>query len=384
MLQQMSVWRQCGGNVLDFIAKKEGVSIHEAAHLAVKWFDIVLDDSPSREHLASSQRAEQPSARHQKQSVSVAAPPILKEMEPESDEPNKPLAFTLKNLDPAHAYLSERGLSSETIACFGLGHCKKGILNGRIAIPVHNGNGELVAYAGRWPGHPPDDRTKYQFPKGFRKSQEIFNLHRARQSRNDGPLIIVEGFFDCMKVWQAGIERVVALMGSELSSIQEEHIVQFVGHHGQIALMFDDDDAGLSAREQALHRFASRAYVRVIELRNFGKQPDELSTEQLRELLLLDDIGEYTSETPRFPLGGLVATPNALAQLTELDIRTALARHIRGDWGDVCEEDRQANDTALEEGTRLVSVYHSAKKVKFYLITEWDRSVTTVLLPEDY
>lgn len=376
---------QCGGNVLDFIAKKEGVSIHEAAHLAVKWFNVVLEDPPPRERPASPQRAEQPSARCQQQSnptLPKSAP--VEAPEPEPGGPNKPLAFSLKNLDPAHPYLAERGLSPESVECFGLGHCKKGILNGRIAIPVHNGDGDLVAYAGRWPGQPPDDRPKYQFPKGFRKSQEVFNLHRARQSAGDGPLIIVEGFFDCMKVWQAGIERVVALMGSALSPAQEEQIAQFVGHQGHIALMFDADDAGLSAREEALRRFASRAYVRVIELRNFGKQPDELSTEQLRELLLRDDADEYQTAVPKFPLGRLVATPNALAQLTEQEIRVALGRHLRGDWGDLCPEDRQANEIALKEGTRLFSVYHSVRKVKFYIITEWDRSATTVLLPEDY
>jgi hypothetical protein len=88
--------------------------------------------------------------------------------------------------------------------------------------------------------------------------------------------------------------------------------------------------------------------------------------------------------TSKFPLGRLVATPNAINSLTHGDTLNALNRHRSGDWGDVCEEDRQANKRALIEGTRLLSVYHSIKGVKFWIITEADRSATTVLLPEDY
>ena len=85
-----------------------------------------------------------------------------------------------------------------------------------------------------------------------------------------------------------------------------------------------------------------------------------------------------------FRLGRIVATPNALSQLTQLEILRALQRHQAGDWGDVDEEDRQANDQALREGTRLFSVYHSATGIKFWVITEADREATTFLMPEDY
>ena len=86
----------------------------------------------------------------------------------------------------------------------------------------------------------------------------------------------------------------------------------------------------------------------------------------------------------RFRLGHIVSTPNALAHLTQEDILRGIQRHQAGDWGDVCAEDRQANDQALVGGTRLLSAYHAANGTKFWLITESDRSSTTVLLPEDY
>ena len=86
----------------------------------------------------------------------------------------------------------------------------------------------------------------------------------------------------------------------------------------------------------------------------------------------------------RFPLGQVVATANATRVLSHDEMFAALARHVRGDWGDVCEEDWQANDLDLVAGERLLSVYHTSAGVKFWIITEADRSVTTVLLPEDY
>lgn len=85
-----------------------------------------------------------------------------------------------------------------------------------------------------------------------------------------------------------------------------------------------------------------------------------------------------------FDLGWVVATPNALRSLDRADILKGIERHQAADWGDLSEEDRQTNDRAFEKGGRLVSVYHSAAGVKFYVITEADRSATTALLQEDY
>ena len=85
-----------------------------------------------------------------------------------------------------------------------------------------------------------------------------------------------------------------------------------------------------------------------------------------------------------FRLGRLVATPNALNSLTQDDILRGIQRHQAGDWGDLGENDHAANDQALAQGTRLLSAYRAANGTKFWIITEADRSITTVLLPEDY
>jgi len=84
------------------------------------------------------------------------------------------------------------------------------------------------------------------------------------------------------------------------------------------------------------------------------------------------------------PLGQTVITQGAIAVLANSDVLDALARHAAGDWGDVCGEDRLANHEALRTGARLLSAYRTCEGVKFWIITESDRSVTTVLLPEEY
>ena len=86
----------------------------------------------------------------------------------------------------------------------------------------------------------------------------------------------------------------------------------------------------------------------------------------------------------KFQTGQIVATPNALAQLTQDDILRGLARHQAGDWGNLDVDDRKENDRALESGSRLLSAYQAGNGVKFWIITEANRSATTVLLPEDY
>ena len=86
----------------------------------------------------------------------------------------------------------------------------------------------------------------------------------------------------------------------------------------------------------------------------------------------------------KFNLGQTVITPNALNSIQPEDVQNAMLRHAAGDWGDVDDEDKAANDAALKHGHRLLSAYRDRNQVKFWIVTEADRSATTVLLPEDY
>jgi hypothetical protein len=90
--------------------------------------------------------------------------------------------------------------------------------------------------------------------------------------------------------------------------------------------------------------------------------------------------------TPALALGQLVATPGALAALTAAGQNPAefLARHQSGDWGEVSAEDWQANNHALTAGNRVLSAYRLKDRTKIWVITEADRTLTTVLLPDEY
>ena len=88
----------------------------------------------------------------------------------------------------------------------------------------------------------------------------------------------------------------------------------------------------------------------------------------------------------QFELGAIFITPGALEALEEAgqDPWEFLRRHQSGDWGEVCEEDKQENELSLREGFRLLSAYTTRKGVKIWIITEADRSATTLLLPGEY
>lgn len=258
-----------GGNILDFVAKMENTDIRSAAVKIQEWFNIE-PNSPQEDNTKDTPKAE-----------------LIKEKKEPSQEErkNQPLQFALNKLDPNHAYLKERWLNQETIEYFGIGFCAKGLMKNRVAIPIHNETGELVAYIGRWINEePPEGEGKYKIPPNFHKSLVVFNLHRAREVVKEKGLILVEGFFGCMKVWQAGFKNVVALMGSSLSEEQENLVVNAVGSQGKIVLMFDGDKAGQECKDDVLTRLITRVYVKVVNLPE-GSQPDKLSNEEIKKLL---------------------------------------------------------------------------------------------------
>ncbi len=257
-----------GGSIVDFVSRKERIGIRDAALLIQDWFQV-----PSVPSGTDGRNGHKPPSR-----VAAAAP----ESSPDN---NGPLGFTLGPLDHEHPYLRQRGLAKETITAFGVGYCARGTLAGWIAIPIHNWAGKLVAYAGRWPGEPPQGTPKYRLPRGFRKSLELFNLHRALSADVSKPLAIVEGFFGCMNVWQAGHRCVVSIMGSMLSQAQEELIVKRAGSTGKVILLFDEDEAGRKGRIDARERLARSGTVEAVKFDAEGMQPDRLPAARLLELL---------------------------------------------------------------------------------------------------
>jgi len=270
-----------GGNVLDFIAKMEDVSIHAAALKAIEWFDL----DPEAMKANADEKEDHATEAPRNESASPPKPAPTKPVKPEDNgTPNKPLKFRLEKLEREHPYLiKERGLTLATIIDFGAGFCAKGMMADRIAIPIHNPEGNVVAYAGRFPGEPAEDTPKYKLPPGFKKSLELFNLDRATKEPAEKPLVIVEGFFDCMKLHQHGWRKVVALMGSTMSTAQEELIRRHTNSHSQIIVMLDEDEAGQAGREDIAVRLSRIAFVKVHGFEKEGEQPENLTPEQVQE-----------------------------------------------------------------------------------------------------
>lgn len=90
------------------------------------------------------------------------------------------------------------------------------------------------------------------------------------------------------------------------------------------------------------------------------------------------------ARTVKFESGRFMATPGTLEAIPTKELTSALSRHLDGDWGDLSESDARLNDEAITGGGRIFSAYISSNGVKFWIITEADRSCTTVLLPNEY
>jgi DNA primase len=240
---------RAGGNVLDFVAIMERCSLREAAIRLRDGFGVPAGSQPRPLGSAPAETA----------------------------EANQPLGFVLRDIDCCHSYLSSRSVRSDTARTFGAGYYDgSGLLHGRIVIPIHNETRELVAYAGRATD---GSEPKYRFPAGFRKSQVLFNLHRARQTGHHS-VVIVEGFFDTMKIHQAGHRNVVGLMGSTMSDRQAE----LLAHFSQAVLMLDGDDAGRRGTAAIARRLSGRMRVEVVNLPD-GVQPDQMASKEITHLL---------------------------------------------------------------------------------------------------
>ncbi len=273
-----------GGNALDFICKMEKCSIHAAALKAMEWFNLDPEEMSGDKPEADESKPTAPVAKPT--TKSAARPTVASKAAPESNVPNAPLKFRLEKLEHKHPYLIEqRQLSPETIVDFGVGYCAKGMMADRIAIPIHNVKGEVVAYAGRFAGEPPEGTPKYKLPPGFRKSQELFNLDRAIKEPADKPLLIVEGFFDAMKIHDHGYRKVVAIMGATLSGTQEELIRQHTTSASHVIVMLDENEAGKAGREDIAGRLAKFCYVRVHQFPRPDMEPEHLTDEEVADIV---------------------------------------------------------------------------------------------------
>ena len=283
-----------GGDIIDLVCAAERISTghrnsdrRRAALLLQEWFGLT-PPTPAQEKTMESRAPQhrkkagrgvddqRDADETEQQNIAAAESTLPKVINP-------PLGFTLKNLDHerAFAYAEARGISRTTAEQFGLAVALAGGYKGRLVIPLIDRQGEedvLVGYSSRAVD---ESEPKYLFPsreKGFYKSHLVFNLARVRGQR---AAVVVEGFFDCMKVTQAGFP-VVAVMGCDMSEYQAELLCN---HFERLVLFFDGDAAGRQGSDRALVEIGRRGrYVRAV-LAPDGCQPDQLSEEDIKRLL---------------------------------------------------------------------------------------------------
>lgn len=230
--------------------------------------------------------------------LKAPAPEIPKEGQ-DDDIPcvvNAPLEFELKSIDPAHAYLKARGLTAETINLFGLGYCSRGLMKGRVVIPLHDQTGQLIGYAGRLVDDAAidADTPKYLLPGArikdgvrheFHKSEFVFNGHRIAEQQPDGvdSLVVVEGFFGALRLHQAGVP-VVALMGASCSEAQARLVLRLTQRYGRIFVMPDGDDAGEKCAQSVVTQVCAERMVRWVRL-SHKQEPDAMDEATLQKKL---------------------------------------------------------------------------------------------------
>jgi len=278
-----------GGNALDFVAHMEGLDpdnmgeLRKAAFTAADTFGI--DQALERPANGRSVKAKSKSKKKTK-TVKAKAKKTGKSKPSEKtakDEPtrpsNQPLTFEIKQ-DHKHPFIEERGFKKKLIKKFGIGYSNQGIMKGRIAFQIHNAEGELIAYSGRWASEDlPEDVPRYLLPKGFEKSKVLYNLNRVLEKGSDC-VVIVEGFWSVLRLHSEDIPC-VSTFGDSVSDAQAELLVK----HGikNIILIFDGDDGGRVGTVSSLPILAERLFVKTIALED-GIKPDTMSEDIIAAL----------------------------------------------------------------------------------------------------
>lgn len=201
---------------------------------------------------------------------------------------NRPLQRQFKGLDPAHPYFMRQGITIEAAQHFGAGFFPgPGPMHGRVVIPIHDDEGELIAYAGHVVDGS-DARCKY-WPE-FNKSQLLFNFKPARCMVTELSLsvVVVEDFFHCMKVHQAGYPSVVSLIGPSLSDVQE----QLLADNFYLIALF------LSRRELSSRiatRLMKKCFIKLIA-DPAGRSPGDLSVDEIGRLMSDGAAADHATE----------------------------------------------------------------------------------------
>jgi DNA primase len=285
-----------GGNQLDLVAKKENLSIRDAALKLQAFFPTGTAPSHPSEKIA----AAPPTIPANVPAPAQLSAPSPAQADSEEEHGNEPITVKLVLAGDHPHLVDDRKFKPETVQTFGVGYCSRGILRGMIAIPIHDEDGDLVAFAGRRL-KPSDirDHGKYKLPKGFKKERVVYRFHAVKDQAAEHGLIVVEGFFAAMKLHEAGLTNVVATMGVETSPYQ----AALLSKAKDLVVLFDGDEAGTRGANALREQLGGTLPVRVVRLPP-RTNPDHLSPKALRWMVngvrMLDLL--ELSYTPNVPV----------------------------------------------------------------------------------
>ena len=182
------------GNILNFVAEKEDITIDDAVHLLFQWFDTEAEPS------------DQP------------------KQESDEDLPardsvvNEPLSFDLKKIDHGHEKVKALGISKETAEHFGVGYYQgRGMFKDHVVFPIHNIAGDLIAYAGV-----ADVDGDIVYPNNFQRDMALYNAHQVKESLeyNSNPVVITNSVLDVVRLYESGVDHPVGTMCDSVSQLQ--------------------------------------------------------------------------------------------------------------------------------------------------------------------
>jgi DNA primase len=275
------------GNVIEFVMQMDSTDIRPAAMKVASLCGLGGTAPLPRAKGKATPREPRPVAMTQamKPVAAVPADPVTTDSVP-ADTPNPPLTFALKleTTQELTDWLNCRGLDAATVDTFGLGQvsARSKSIGGRLAIPIHDQDGALVAYCGRYIGDTlPEGVPKYILPKGFRKERELFNMHRVRTSTPSPKFVVLfESFISVMR--HGGHVPAVSPMGRTISETQIA-MLRATGI-AKVVIVFDGDDPGRAGGREAAAALAPSFWTRVVDL-PLGIKPHHLSWDDLRPLL---------------------------------------------------------------------------------------------------
>ncbi len=254
-----------GGNVLDFVAVMEECSLRDAAIKIVDQFGLETKTAAKKDTPRQSKRqeAQQSPKKAKKEVASETGEKVGSDEtgEESAAAENRPLTFqVLKNLEHDHEELVGRGLMSDTAEHFGIGYCTRGLLKGRVAIPIHDREGHTLAYAGTALD---GEDEPYFYPENFVRGIEVYNVHRAVESERVERVgyTVVTDYLQVVDLFEARTDNVVALVDAVVSNRQLEILASLPNPTGAFVLTVGPADTNA---ERIAGRLARIGFVQIM------------------------------------------------------------------------------------------------------------------------